>query len=110
MFIDGFIMPAEIEAITSTIALFVMAKQSCVDSSELLSRNASLSITIVESETSRTLLRAVPAMKMRSVSYLKGIIVIEITALLESFAILPTMGAIAVPPRPARFETTIIVE
>src|SRR5215212_9832902 len=28
-FIAGFIMPAEIEAMTSTIALFVMVKQSC---------------------------------------------------------------------------------
>src|SRR5215211_6370305 len=109
-FIAGFIMPAEIEAMTSTIALFVMVKQSCGDRSGLLSKNESLSITIVESETSRTLLRAVPALKMRSVSYLKGIIVIEITAVLESFAILHTIGAIAVPARPAKFETTMTVE
>src|SRR5215211_141223 len=98
----------EIEPITSTMALFVTLKHSSFESSGLLSRNASLSSTMVECDASRTRLSAVPEWKILSFSNLNGMMATEITVL-ASFAALQTIGPIAVPARPARFETMIIV-
>ena len=76
----------------------------------MLSRNESLSITTVQSELALSLFNEIPELKIRSFSYLKGIIAKESTFLFDSLQICETTGAIAAPDLPARFAIMIIEE